>query len=59
MLQTINLDRGCFACMLGGVDRKTLFMVATEWRGTEHMADGARTGQILTADAPARGVGWP
>jgi sugar lactone lactonase YvrE len=59
VLQTINLDRGCFACMLGDVDRKTLFMVATEWRGTEHMADGARTGQILTANAPARGVGWP
>lgn len=59
VLQTINLDRGCFACMLGDVDRKTLFLVATEWRGTEHMANGARTGQILTADAPARGVGWP
>jgi sugar lactone lactonase YvrE len=45
--------------MLGGVDRKTLFMVATEWRGTEHMADGTRTGEILSTEAPARGVGWP
>ncbi|HEX5422375.1 MAG TPA: SMP-30/gluconolactonase/LRE family protein [Candidatus Acidoferrales bacterium] len=59
VLQTIDLDRGCFACMLGGADRKTLFMVATEWRGTEHMASGARTGQVLTIDAPARGAGWP
>ncbi|HEX7359964.1 MAG TPA: SMP-30/gluconolactonase/LRE family protein, partial [Bryobacteraceae bacterium] len=59
VLQTIDLDRGCFACMLGGADRKTLFMVATEWRGTEHMACGARTGQVLTIEAPARGVGWP
>src|SRR5215831_16840618 len=25
VLQTIDLDRGCFACMLGGADRKTLF----------------------------------
>jgi sugar lactone lactonase YvrE len=30
VLQTINVDRGCFACMLGGADNKTLFIVATE-----------------------------
>jgi sugar lactone lactonase YvrE len=59
VLQRIDLDRGCFACMLGGVDRRTLFLVATEWRGTEHMAEGARTGQMLTAKAPAPGAGWP
>jgi sugar lactone lactonase YvrE len=59
VLQTINLDRGCFACMLGGPHRKTLFMVATEWRGTEGMASGARTGQVLMAQAPAPGAGWP
>jgi sugar lactone lactonase YvrE len=59
VLQTIDLDRGCFACMLGGPDRSTLFLVATEWRGTEHMAEGPRTGQVLTAEAPAPGAGWP
>jgi sugar lactone lactonase YvrE len=59
VLQTINLDRGCFACMLGGVDRRTLFMVATEWHGTAKMVDRARTGKVLSAEAPARGVGWP
>jgi len=59
VLQTIDLDRGCFACMLGGADRRTLFLVATEWRGTEHMAEGARTGQVLTTEAPAPGAGWP
>jgi sugar lactone lactonase YvrE len=59
VLQTINLDRGCFACMLGGADRRTLFLMAAEWRGSEKMAGGARTGQVLTAAAPARGVGWP
>ena len=47
VLQTVSLDRGCFACMLGGVERSTSFLVATEWRGTEHMADGTQTGQIL------------
>ena len=25
-LQEITLDRGCFACRLGGADRRTLFM---------------------------------
>ena len=25
------VDRGCFACMLGGEDRKTLFLVTREW----------------------------
>jgi sugar lactone lactonase YvrE len=59
VLQTINLDRGCFACMLGGADRRTLLLVATEWRGPAGMTDGRRTGQVLTVKAPAPGVGWP
>ena len=59
VLQTIELDRGCFACALGGADKKTLFMMATEWRGPESMASGARTGQVLMVDAPAAGAGWP
>lgn len=58
-LQTINLDRGCFACALGGPDKKTLFLMVAEWRGVEKMADGERTGQVLTVQAPARGAGWP
>jgi sugar lactone lactonase YvrE len=59
VLQTINLDRGCFACMLGGADRRTLFLMAAQWRGPAKMADRARTGQVLTVQAPAQGVGWP
>jgi sugar lactone lactonase YvrE len=59
VLQTIELDRGCFACALGGADRKTLFMVATEWNGPEKMFAEPRTGQVLTAPAPAPGVPWP
>ena len=59
VLQTVNLDRGCFACALGGADKRTLFMVAAEWRGFTNMTDGSRTGQVLTIKAPARGVGWP
>jgi sugar lactone lactonase YvrE len=53
VLQTVELDRGCFACMLGGEDGKTLFMVAAD------MTSEARTGQVLTIVAPSGGVGWP
>ncbi|SDA65242.1 SMP-30/gluconolactonase/LRE family protein [Mesorhizobium qingshengii] len=59
VLHAVGVDRGCFACMLGGTDRQTLFIVAAEWRGFEHMISDARTGQVLSADAPAPGVGWP
>jgi sugar lactone lactonase YvrE len=59
VLQTIELDRGCFACTLGGADKKTLFLTANDWRGPANMTDGAQAGQVLTAEAPAPGVGWP
>ncbi len=59
VLQTVELDRGCFACMLGGPDGKTLFMVAREWRGIESVAVEEKTGKILTAPAPAAGAGRP
>jgi len=61
VLLTIDLDRGCFACMLGGADDRTLFLIATEWRGMEKIPEvaRARTGQILAIEAPAAGAGWP
>jgi sugar lactone lactonase YvrE len=61
VLQTIDVDRGCFACMLGGHDKRTLFIIAAEWRGMEKIQEvaRARTGQVLIAPAPAPGVGWP
>ena len=61
VLQTIDLDRGGFACMLGGPDRRTLFIVTAEWRGMDKIQEvaKARTGQVLTIDAPAPGAGWP
>lgn len=59
ILQAIEFDRGCFACMLGGAEGKTLFVLAAEWRGPEHMSGAARTGQVLTVEAPAPRAGWP
>jgi sugar lactone lactonase YvrE len=59
VVERIELDRGCFACMLGGVDGRTLFMVATEWRGPAGMLDGPRSGQVVTARAAAPHAGRP
>ena len=59
VLDTVELDRGCFACALGGPDKNTLFMIATEWSGPANMFQGPRTGQVLTTQAPAPGAGWP
>jgi sugar lactone lactonase YvrE len=59
VLETIYLDRGCFACALGGDDGKTLFMMVQEWRGPENMFAEPRTGQVMITDAPAPGAGWP
>jgi sugar lactone lactonase YvrE len=50
VLQTIDLDRGCFSCALGGTDGTTLFMVAQKWGGTAEMDPDVRTGQVLTAE---------
>src|SRR5262249_6595855 len=59
VLKTVQLDSGCFACMLGGADGKTLFMVVREWRGIESTADRSRKGQVLTMTAPAPHAGRP
>lgn len=48
VLETIDLDRGCFSCALGGDDGRTLFMLAAQWHGMEEMDSQARTGQLLS-----------
>jgi sugar lactone lactonase YvrE len=59
VLQTVELDRGCFACMLGGSDGSTLFIAAQEWSGPENVGKEPRTGQILAVQAPAPHAGRP
>ena len=61
VLDEIELDRSCYACMLGGEDGRTLFMVVAEWFGPERMDEliAARTGQILTARVDVPHAGWP
>ena len=31
MLETVDADRGCFSCMLGGDDGRTLYIVANNY----------------------------
>ena len=59
LLQRVDFDRGCFACMLGGADGRTLFAVVQEWRGLQSLAEDSRTGQVRWSTAPASHAGWP
>ena len=62
VLDEITVDRGCFACMLGGEDGRTLFIAAAEWRGMDAaMTEGpGLTGQLLAAPGqPAAHAGQP
>jgi sugar lactone lactonase YvrE len=61
VLDRIELDRPCYACMLGGDDGRTMFMVVANWFGPDRMDElvQARTGQILTARVALPHAGWP
>jgi len=59
VLQTIQLDRGGFACVLGGPDRRTLFVTAAEWRPDLPELVPAGSGQVSTARVTVPGAGWP
>ena len=60
VLQTVGLDRGGFACAIGGPGRATLFIVAAEWRGmTECQPVTPGSGQVLATDIDVPGAGWP
>ena len=54
MLETIHADRGCFACMLGGEDGDTLYIVANKYA-----ADGASDGVVLTQPVAIPRAGRP
>jgi sugar lactone lactonase YvrE len=52
VLEVIDTGLPCFACMLGGEDRRTLFMMTSPW-------SAGQTARILMTEAPSPGVGWP
>jgi sugar lactone lactonase YvrE len=68
VLQRVELgeNRAPFALMLGGPDRRTLFIMTAEWRkadghvaNLERLSNGPRTGEILTLPVPVPGTGRP
>lgn len=59
VLQTIEVDRGCFACMLGGDDGRTLFIVAAEWNGPAQAGQGPPKGVVMAAAVDVPHAGWP
>jgi sugar lactone lactonase YvrE len=59
-LQTVELDRGGFACAIGGPSRSTLFIVAAQWQGmTEAEMVVPGSGQVLAVEVDVPGAGWP
>src|SRR5262245_18085522 len=54
VLQTVEADRGCFACMLGGDDGRTLYIVANHYDG-----GGASGGIVLTETVDVPHAGRP
>ncbi|WP_333736112.1 SMP-30/gluconolactonase/LRE family protein [Streptomyces sp. IBSBF 2806] len=58
--RTVQVDRGCFACTLGGPDGTTLFVVAAEWRGmTESEMVAPGSGRVLALEVAVPGAGRP
>jgi sugar lactone lactonase YvrE len=60
ILDTVALDRGGFACMLGGTDTAHLYIVAARWPGAAALATHAQwDGQVLRTAVTVGGAGWP
>ena len=59
VLDDISLDRGGFACVLGGEARRALYITAARWFGMDGMAQMAGTGQVLSVEVATPGAGWP
>ena len=56
--EVIELEFNCFACMLGGSDRRTLFMMTAPAAGGNGLADGLE-GRVETVRVEVAGVGLP
>jgi sugar lactone lactonase YvrE len=50
--------RRAVACMLGGADRRTLYLLTAE-TSVEELAEGKSKGRIETARVEVPGAGWP
>ena len=58
VLDTVDSDRGAFACILSRGDDPRLFVVGQEWGGPDALG-GDPTGRLVAFPAPAPGAGHP
>jgi sugar lactone lactonase YvrE len=58
VLEVIETEQPCYACMLGGDDGRTLFML-TALSSDHGAAAAAQTGKILVAEVSSPRAGWP
>jgi sugar lactone lactonase YvrE len=60
VLKTVELDRGGFACMLGGSDDRNLYIVGAHWPGMAALASDVEwDGQVLRTRVDVAAAGWP
>lgn len=58
VITTVETAQPCFACMLGGPQRRTLFMMTAPSSMAE-IVSASRQGQIEYLDVAVAGAGWP
>ncbi|MEO6511989.1 MAG: SMP-30/gluconolactonase/LRE family protein [Nocardioides sp.] len=58
VLDTVDSDRGAFACTLSRTGQPLLLVVGQEW-GPDTWGSGRTTGQLVAYVAPEHGDGWP
>jgi sugar lactone lactonase YvrE len=58
VVEVIDTGQPCYACMLGGEDGRTLFMLTAK-SSDAHEAAAAPTGKLLIATVDAPHAGWP
>ena len=57
IVEKFELDRMCFAVMLGGRDGRTLYMVANEWTGSVDIS--SPTGRVFSTRVAVPHAGYP
>ncbi|MGE0729314.1 MAG: SMP-30/gluconolactonase/LRE family protein [Acidimicrobiia bacterium] len=58
VLATLETPQSCYACMLGGADGRTLFLVTATFESIEQVVR-ERNGRVLVAGVDTPGAGWP
>jgi len=58
IVDTVETDQPCFACMLGGRDRRTLYMM-TAPSSSADVASAARRGHVMCVEVATPGAGRP